>query len=135
MKVFISHAPEDEPLAKRVAAVLKESGFEVWDPDREIMPGDNWAEKVAQALQESNAMVVLLTPDALQSKWVLHEIEYALGAEGYSQRLIPVAVGGTEKLLEKEIPWILRRLNLITLAYPGDDKGLKQVAQALSQAA
>lgn len=136
MKVFISHAHQDEPLAKRLTAVLRRACFEVWDQDREIMPGDNWAEKVAQALQESDAMVVLLTPAALQSKWVLREIEYALGTEKYNQRLIPVAVGGEDKLPEDKIPWILKRLSLIKLADPWrDNEGLQQVAQALSRAA
>ena len=69
MKVFISHAHTDEPLVNKVAAVLKDAGLEVWDDTREIMPGDNWAHKVAQALQESEAMVILLTPDALRSRW------------------------------------------------------------------
>ncbi len=78
MKVFISHAHTDEPLVKKVAAVLEDAGLEVWDDTREIMPGDNWASKVAQALQESEAMVVLLTPDALRSSWVRRDIEYGI---------------------------------------------------------
>jgi hypothetical protein len=31
MKVFISHAHTDEPLVKKVAAVLEDIGLEVWD--------------------------------------------------------------------------------------------------------
>jgi hypothetical protein len=46
MKVFISDAHTDAPLVKKVAAGLKEAGLEVWDDTREIMPGDNWADKV-----------------------------------------------------------------------------------------
>jgi TIR domain len=82
MKVFISHAHTDEPLVKKVAVGLKEAGLEVWDDTREIMPGDNWADKVAQALRESETMVVLLTPDALRSSWVRRDVEYALGEQG-----------------------------------------------------
>ena len=67
MKVFISHAYTDEPFVRKVAAGLEKVGLEVWDATREILPGDNWAAKVARALEESEAMVVLFTPDALRS--------------------------------------------------------------------
>jgi hypothetical protein len=41
MQVFISHAAPDAKLAKRIAAVLREAGLQVWD-DTQILPGDNW---------------------------------------------------------------------------------------------
>ena len=116
MKVFISHAHTDESLVKKVVTVLEDAGLEVWDDTREIMPGDNWADKVAQALQESEAMVVLLTPDALRSSWVRRDIEYALGEQNYRKRLIPVLVGDLQELSKEDVPWILRHLRMIKLA-------------------
>jgi hypothetical protein len=50
MKVFISHASKDQPLAESLAARLSEAGLEVWNPYEGIDPGDNWAMKVGQAL-------------------------------------------------------------------------------------
>lgn len=135
MKVFISHAHTDELLVKKVTAVLEQAGLEVWDDTREIMPGDNWADKVAQALQESEAMVVLLTPDALRSSWVRWEIEYALGEQGYRKRLIPVLVGDPEELPQEDVPWILRHLQMITLAEHANEEGMQQIAKALLAAA
>ena len=104
MKVFISHAHTDEPLVRKVAAVLEDAGLEVWDDTREIMPGDNWADKVVQALQESDAMVVFLTPDAMRSRWVRRDIEYALGEQSYRKRVIPVFVGDPQEFSREEIP-------------------------------
>jgi TIR domain len=102
----------------------------------EIMPGDNWANKVAQALQESEAMVVLLTPDALRSNWVRRDIEYALGAQGYRKRLIPVFVGDPEELPKEDVPWILRHLRIIKLAeHAKEEEGIRQIAQALLEVA
>lgn len=132
MKVFISHSHTDEKLARRVAAILEETGLDVWDDRREIMPGDNWAAKVAQALQESDAMVVLLTPEALRSSWVRREIEYALGDKAYSKRLIPVLVSPQERIPEEDIPWILRHLESIKLdQHDKEEEGIRQIAQAL----
>ena len=136
MKVFISHAYMDEPFVRKVAAGLEKVGLEVWDATREILPGDNWAAKVARALEESEAMVVLLTPDALRSNWVSWEIQYALGEQRYRNRLISVIVGDPEELPKEDIPWILRHLQMIDMSeYDEEEEGINQIAQTLLEAA
>lgn len=133
MKVFISHAGADKAFARKVVAGLEEAGFEAWDASREILPGDNWADKTARALQESEAMVVLLSPDALRSGSVRREIDYALGEQRYSNRLIPVL---PKELDEEEIPWILRHLGMVQLGEDvKEEEGIHQIAQALLEAA
>lgn len=135
MQVFLNYAEADEALARRVANALTETGLKVWD-DRYILPGQNWAEEVARALRESEAMVVLLTPAALRSTQVQRTIEYALGEEAYSHRLIPVIVGPPEKLPEKDIPWILHFFPTYNLPERGrQDKEIRQIAEALMSAA
>ena len=115
MQVFISHSHTDAPLAARISNALEESGLKVWDPDRDLLPGDNWAGEVARALEESEAMVVLLTPAAASSPYVKREIEYALGAKNYSNRLIPVVVGDPDQFRAGDIPWILRQMPWVGL--------------------
>ena len=115
MRVFLSHSHTDAWLAARIARALTESGLEVRDPQQDILPGDNWASEVAHALEESDAMVVLLTPKAARSPYVKHEMVYALGAKNYSNRLIPVVVGDRERLPAGEIPWIVRRMRWFEL--------------------
>lgn len=133
MKVFISHADADETFVKKLATGLEEAGFEAWDASREILPGDNWADKTARALQESEAMVVLLSPDALRSSWVRREIDYALGEQRYSNRLIPVL---PKELNEEEVPWILRHLRMVQLGEDvKEEEGIHQIAQALLETA
>ena len=132
MKVFISHAYTDEPLVKKIAAILEEAGLEVWDATRDVLPGANWPDEVARALKESKAMVVLLTADALRSSWVRREIEYALGEQNYRERLIPVLVSDPGELKKEDIPWILRRLHMIDMGeYAKEEDGISQIAQAL----
>ncbi len=84
MKVFVSHSHTDAPLAARVCEGLRREGLEARHPDLHHLPGDNWAANVGRALEESEAMVVLLTPAAVDSRHVMREIEYALGARNYS---------------------------------------------------
>lgn len=132
MKVFISHAYKDEPFVEKVAIGLEKAGLDVWDATREILYEETLTEKVAQALKESEAMVVLLTADALRSSWVRREIEYALGEQNYRKRLIPVLVGDPEELPKEDIPWILRHLHMIDMdEYDEEEEGIKQIAQAI----
>lgn len=136
MKVFVSSYYSDGPLVRRVIDALRQSGLDVWNPEREIFPGDNWAGKMATALDESDAMVVLLTPNSLASGMVQHDISYALNRKDFKDRLIPVFVGSRESLPEDSVPWILRRLKTLNLPEGGEaEKDLERIAQALKEVA
>lgn len=109
MKVFLSHARKDDALARKLAERLTRSGFTVWNSEDEIVPGENWATKMGRALDDSDLMVVLLTPGALESDWLRQNIEFALGSSRYEGRVFSVLVGLTDAA-GKDVPWILLRL-------------------------
>lgn len=136
MKVFINYSRKDEDLATELVTRLEAAGLDAWFDKREILPGDNWAEKTSEGLKESNAMVVLLTPNSLESEAVQNNISYALGNKSFSHRLIPVLVGDLEHFASNRIPWILKRLKPVSL---GKDRptnaGFDQIVQALKNAA
>jgi hypothetical protein len=115
VKVLVSHSHADAELAARISVALRNEGLEMWNPDLNLLPGDNWAAEVARALEKSDAMVVLLTPDAISSPWVRREMEYALGAKRYSNRLIPVAIGDRARIPSHDVPWIVRQLPWVEL--------------------
>ncbi len=109
MKIFLSHARKDSRLAQQLGNQLGQSGFSVWMPEEEITPGDNWAKKVGKALDDSDLMVILLTPNALQSDGVRQDIEFAIGSQKYAGRVFSVFVGPASQL-NKAVPWILLEL-------------------------
>ncbi|MEO6723833.1 MAG: toll/interleukin-1 receptor domain-containing protein [Blastocatellia bacterium] len=132
MQVFISHSWKDNALARRLADVLIKAGFQVWDPFRNMLPGGGLAQMTAKALEESQAMVVLLTPESLESPYTLSEIEFALGNKNYAWRLIPVLVGDPKRFQEDQIPWILRKLQMVFLPEPENSEAeLKQIVEVL----
>lgn len=136
MKVFITYASKDEALAGKLAASLEEAGLDAWYDKREILPGDNWAEKISQGLKESKAMVVLVTPTALESDTVQRNISYALGDESFSNRLIPVIIGDSDDLPQDRLPWIFKRLKTITVSNrEKETEQFKKVAEAIKAAA
>lgn len=134
MKVFISHASADADLARQLASTLESSGFDVWD-DSQILPGDNWGAKVAEALQEADAMVVLLTPESVRSPNVTREISFALGQSSYKGRVFSVIAAPPSDLPSEDIPWVLGRFPTFRLRgswpYP---EGMGEIAAALRQA-
>jgi len=134
MKVFISHSHESQALAKQISDALRRVGLEVWD-DTQILPGDNWAQEIARALEESQAMVILLTPSTVNSTWVQREIQYALGSKSFESRVVPVLVG-SEDFPADSVPWILRHLNIIKLpAHGRDEEGINRITQAIQAVA
>jgi|SRR5580704_14616355 hypothetical protein len=97
-------------MARELATHLEKAGFDTWDPADARFPGDNWALRIGKALQESEAMVVLISPDSMKSQTVRQEIDYALGSPQYKGRLIPVVVKATS-----EIPWILKKFPSVSI--------------------
>jgi hypothetical protein len=128
MKIFISYSEADEKWARLLGARLSEEGFEVWNSENEIAPGDNWLLKSGKALQAADAMIVLLSPDSAKSDSVRSEVEYALSSPQFRDRLIPLLVKPTE-----DIPWILRKLQIIR-ATKGLEDAVSRVVSALQKA-
>jgi hypothetical protein len=136
MRVFISHSHETKGLAQKLGEELRRAGMDVWNYEVDILPGDNWAQKIGQALESSQAMVALLTPEALNSRTVLQEIQYALGNKTFNKRLIPVLVGSEDNIPIEKLPWILKHLNVIRLpAYGTQEAGIERITQALQAVA
>jgi hypothetical protein len=77
MKVFISHARRDSQFAKKLGDELAQAGLELWTDDQ-IYPGDNWAKITGQALEQSDAMIAVVTRDALESGPLKEDIQFAL---------------------------------------------------------
>ncbi len=130
MKVFISHASTDAKLARRVADVLREASIQVWD-DTQPLSGANRDESIGKALDESSAMIVLLTPDSVHSPDIADHVGYALGNRAYKGRVIPVVAAPSEQLDIDEIPWILKKFNVIHMSSSEEEEGLKEITRAL----
>jgi hypothetical protein len=106
MRVFISHSGTQNGFAAAVGDALVRAGFEVWDPDRELLPGDNWLLEAGLALERADAVVLLLSADSIDSPFAKLEIQYVITQPKFEHRVFPVRVG---KRVPK-VPWVLRDL-------------------------
>src|SRR5262245_48782019 len=91
--VFLSYSHRDEVWKDRVATHLRASGFEVWD-DRRIEPGDNWRPVLFAALERAQVVVLLISPDFLDSRFILEkEVPVVLQRRQEARlQVIPVVV-------------------------------------------
>ena len=132
MKVFITHSHGNRPLVRQVVKTLKQAGLDVWDDEYDTYPSDNWAKVTGEALEQSDAMVVLVTPDALDSVIVHRDIGFALTNIQFEYRVIPVLVGIEQSVAAKRFSWIIRNLELVIMPVSdGCQEGIDQITHAL----
>ncbi len=86
-RVFISYSRKDIAFVERLAKDIKNAGFDAWYDLSGLEAGKNWGKEIQDALQESQFLIVVLSPNSLQSRWV--EREY-LFAESLNVKIIPV---------------------------------------------
>lgn len=86
-KVFFSYTREDSQFARQLATDLRDAGVDIWMDQLDIRAGSRWDIEVEKALLASQSLLVILTPDSINSHNVSDEISYALD-EG--KRVIPV---------------------------------------------
>ena|ERR1700685_3013386 len=124
--VFLSYSRVDQDLVQQVANRLRKAELTVWDPERDLLPGSEWASELQAALESAKAMIVFISPEAVASREVSHEIGYALGARHLRGRLIPVILREAQ-----DAPWILNSLQPIRYADPR--KTGNQILKVLTQ--
>jgi len=124
-RVFISAVAGDAPLVRELTARLQAAGVDASNSTPDALPGTNVSADLGRALDQAEALIVLVSPAAMESPMVRHDIQFALGQERFQDRLIPVLVKQTPS---EDIPWILRTLQW---AKGGTDKVADQVLKAL----
>jgi hypothetical protein len=125
--VFLSYAAADRASAEHIRAGLQAHGLSVFDAFHDVAAGENIARRVAKALDDSDAMVTLVSPASTESPWVTREVEFALTSPQFQRRLVPVVVKPTKKS-----PWILEKLGAIHAT--GDwNATLARIVKALNQ--
>lgn len=107
--VFLSYAHKDNHRRKRVQKALEGRGLSVWVDDRGIQPGAPWAAVIQHAIDHACCLVVILSPDALASRYVMREINYA---DSQNKRIFPVLAGGNHKTA---VPFVLNDVQYVSI--------------------
>src|SRR5262245_23304124 len=99
-KLFISHSSQDDAFVRDLRAALADHGQAGWIDSRELRGGDPLWTEIQQAIDAASAYAVVISTDALQSKWVGRELRYALDVQKQRGKdkfpVIPLSLNGTK---------------------------------------
>jgi tetratricopeptide (TPR) repeat protein len=107
MKLFISYAPNDRARIDELAGLLNEAGHEAW-VDHTLTAGQRWEKELKEQVYECDALVFVVSRDALKSEWCKREYRTAKKAK------MPIALVLIDKSAALQIPSDLK-------AYPVTD--------------
>jgi pSer/pThr/pTyr-binding forkhead associated (FHA) protein len=80
--VFISYAREDwEQIVAPLTLVLQDAGVAVWVDQYLVQGGNDWMAAIEQALRECWLLVVVLSPEAVESRYCRLEYRYFINRE------------------------------------------------------
>ncbi len=125
-KVFISYAGEDRELAKRITDRLLESNIQVRFDEYELKIGDSLIDKIQDALTTSDYILILISSNSINSKWIIEEINSKKIKEFKTRDIMTIPI-----LIEDcEIPSPLNSFSIVDLS-KDFELGLKNLIDKL----
>jgi hypothetical protein len=128
MSVFISYSRRDTPYVDALTRLLTKAGHDVWIDRTGIGGGTEWRHEIVTAIEAAEAVVLVLSPDAVASRNVRKEVDVAESAE---RPIIPVLCAAVT--LPAELKYQLsgvQMLDLPDLSGPGVDGLLAALGSA-----
>ena len=120
--VFLSYSRSDRRLACRLRDDLSACGLDVWS-DRRLGLGGSWLAEISTAIDAARAVILLATPAALASKWVMREVD---AAQAIGKPVVPLLAGGSRF---GDLPASLAGINGVDVA-----DGYAESVRAISEA-
>jgi len=129
-KVFISYAPEDQAIAKRLYNDLKNAGVELWFDEASLLPGQNWEFEIKRAIKESTFFLALISSKSISKKgFTQKELKVALDMlDEFPESdifVIPVRIDDCKPINEK-----LQYLHWVDI-FPSYDDGLQKILRVI----
>lgn len=127
---FVSHAGEDEEIARALAAALEGRGHSVWYDEAELCVGDSLTEEIDRGLATSRFGVVILSRAFFAKRWPRRELEAFVARETVSgaRAVLPVWHEIDEHYLVETAPLLADVLAANT------NEGIDSIADQISRA-
>jgi hypothetical protein len=92
--VFLSHSHVDKRVARRTVRRLTAHWIRVWIDERELRVGATLTASIREHIQQSDALLVIVSKDSGVSKWVELEVEFA---QTKDKVIFPIFIDASEK--------------------------------------
>src|SRR5215208_4227919 len=121
-QIFISYSRKDIDFARKLAVDLEKAGYEVWWDLTDLRGGDDWPRVIPAAIESSQYVIVVLSPNSAVSDWVQKEYTQALGLH---KKIIPIM------LRPSNMPFALNTINYVNFASGDYVDNLNNLLRAL----
>jgi TolB-like protein len=126
--VFLSYASADAVTAQAVCQFLESHGAPCWMAPRDVRPGAQYADAIVRAINDSAALVVVLSAAAVASSHVAREVERA----GSKQKPL-IAFRMDAAPLSPALEYFLSDSQWIDVAALGMPAALEKLLEAVGQ--
>jgi hypothetical protein len=99
---FISYSTQDQEFAERLYADLQSKGAWCWFAPHDVQGGKKLHEQIVDAIRLHDRLLLILSPDSMDSEWVRNEIFHARQRERNEKRrvLFPIRLVSYEAIQE-----------------------------------
>jgi hypothetical protein len=131
-RVFVAYVHEDADQAGRIYDALLSAGFDPWMDERKLLPGQNWARAIQNALETSDFAVCCFSRHSIRKRSgfqaeIRHCLECARRLPLDEMFLLPV------RLDKCPVPMdIAREMQYVDL-FPNWATGINRVVEAIRQ--
>lgn len=86
-RVFVSYARKDVEAADLLAPILSDCGYDVFIDRKDIAAAEVWRSRLEELILEADAVIFVLSPDAIRSEVCAWEVERTLA---HGKKLVPL---------------------------------------------
>ncbi|MDT8272044.1 MAG: adenylate/guanylate cyclase domain-containing protein [Desulfomonilia bacterium] len=129
--IFLSHVERDLAIMEQIARGLEAAGFSTWYFERDVFAGTSYLIQITHALESSDAIVLIASPNACSSDQVTREV---VGAFERGKPFFPVLVNMTPpelKACQPEWRHALGGTAMITVGSEGLTPAISRIIEGL----
>lgn len=79
--VFVSYSSKDKKFVRRLVYKLEQAGIKVWFDEVELKIGQSLIERLREAIDSVDFLIVVLSKNSISSPWVTREVDIAMNQE------------------------------------------------------
>src|SRR6266496_3692548 len=109
--VFLSHSSKDRAFVEKLSNALACHHVPVWYSQVDIQGAKQWHDEIGRGLKNSDWLAVVLSPNSVKSRWVKHEVLFALRTEKFNDRIVPIMLKDCNV---DDLSWTLENFQVIS---------------------
>jgi hypothetical protein len=96
--IFISHSNQDAGFVSELRKTLENNQLRTWVDCRELIAGQNLTQEILQAIDNTDCLMVVISPLTINSDWVFEEVAYALEKQKNAPdfKIVPLLIEGMQ---------------------------------------